>query len=43
MRTEFVDQANVAFGIAKREQLLAQNLNAHLRAIGLRNNRMGTQ
>jgi hypothetical protein len=35
VRAEFVDQADLALGIAKREQLLAEDRHAHLRAIGI--------
>src|SRR3984893_4802912 len=34
---ELVDQADLAFGIAKREQLLTEDLHTHLRAIRLGN------
>ena len=35
--TEFVNQADLAFGVAKSQQPLAQNLHALLRAVGVGN------
>jgi hypothetical protein len=36
MRAELVDQPDLASSVAEREQLLAKNLNPHLRTIRLR-------
>ena len=35
VRAELVDQADLALGVAERQQLLAENLHAHLRAVRL--------
>jgi hypothetical protein len=35
VRAELVDEADLAIGVAEREQLLAEHLGAHLRAVRL--------
>ena len=37
MRAEFVDQSGLAFGVAERKQLLAENLHPDLGTVGLGN------